>query len=650
MCSDSIAVVDFPIGKMAVMPLDNPGLAHVVSDIQQLCELEGARPMKLATLGNRLDKKSRNFMEQHGLKLRAMLDFCPQPLRLWEEDGCAMVCKERTAHERENLECLRGKRRGEAQKMMRQLSEENAFQEVVREVMCCLLMVPDRTLLVSKIGNRLSRKAQDVLRATKMRMVQLLRCFLDDFILQGQGPAISVFYLHVDTKEHFEFTGPINQIDIDINLSRQRRLMELAADFLQPYRGEQSVSAQDILKRGFGTCLSSSSDACVVFIDCRSSAEQEVSSLPGAILQEDFTWNLLFEEHPKTLFVAFCAMGCSSAKWIMSALGRSHAPPGARSRLFWLMGGVASWAHASGWFQDRQTGRMTRMVHCGMPELLPLYPVGSGDNVVCSESVELSDEERLSVDRATSLRCARLGQIARESRLRLFPSVFCRDAVDILEGNVKAPLVFVDCRDESEIQVSTIDWPLVLTKEQFYVRAPELIRVGMSIVAFCTVGTRAGAWCEKLVGSLSQEDGGGHCLDNAATPQHRLLNLYGGLAAWLHCGGDLVDSSGQKTQRLHAWCKACADVFPVEGVQLVLNEAAPEPPEAKPFVSARKFSGRAFNPAEIIQQLQTLKPEVLSDSLSYASTAIPYNNSRPSQLTYGEPALVKKVWPERPVQ
>lgn len=115
---------------------------------------------------------------------------------------------------------------------------------------------------------------------------------------------------------------------------------------------------------------------------------------------------------------------------------------------------------------------------------------------------------------------------------RVFPDVPGIDASALRAALDADAVVLVDVRTLEERATSTI--PGAISREEFEERAHELR--GSAVVTYCTIGYRSGAYAEQLLGEGWDA-----------------RNFVGSLLAWTHAGGDLVDSEGQPTQRLHVY-------------------------------------------------------------------------------------------------
>ena len=103
-----------------------------------------------------------------------------------------------------------------------------------------------------------------------------------------------------------------------------------------------------------------------------------------------------------------------------------------------------------------------------------------------------------------------------------------REAMKLLQ---EGKAVFVDVREAKEQKVSML--PGAITEEQL-LRSPE--KYGDRIlIGYCTISYRSGKLAQKLKAKgLS------------------MLNLRGGLLAWVHDGGKVYDQNGE-TRRIHVY-------------------------------------------------------------------------------------------------
>jgi len=110
------------------------------------------------------------------------------------------------------------------------------------------------------------------------------------------------------------------------------------------------------------------------------------------------------------------------------------------------------------------------------------------------------------------------------------PDIQISDAMRLLQ---EGKALFIDVREEKEQKVSML--PGAVTEKQF-LKNPEKYR-DRTLVGYCTISYRSGKLAEKL---------------NAQGIT--LLNLKGGLLAWVHAGGKVYDQSGE-TKRIHVYGK-----------------------------------------------------------------------------------------------
>jgi sodium/bile acid cotransporter 7 len=110
------------------------------------------------------------------------------------------------------------------------------------------------------------------------------------------------------------------------------------------------------------------------------------------------------------------------------------------------------------------------------------------------------------------------------------PDIQIYDAMRLLQ---EGKALFIDVREEKEQEVSML--PGAVTEKQF-LKNPGKYR-DRTLVGYCTISYRSGKLAEKL---------------NAQGIT--LLNLKGGLLAWVHAGGKVYDQSGE-TKRIHVYGK-----------------------------------------------------------------------------------------------
>jgi rhodanese-related sulfurtransferase len=92
--------------------------------------------------------------------------------------------------------------------------------------------------------------------------------------------------------------------------------------------------------------------------------------------------------------------------------------------------------------------------------------------------------------------------------------------------------VFIDIRAQKEQAVSML--PGAITEAEF-LKDPEAF-AGRTLIGYCTISYRSGKLAEKL-----------------AAKGIVLLNLRGGMLAWVHAGGKIYDRNGHETRRIHVY-------------------------------------------------------------------------------------------------
>jgi sodium/bile acid cotransporter 7 len=101
------------------------------------------------------------------------------------------------------------------------------------------------------------------------------------------------------------------------------------------------------------------------------------------------------------------------------------------------------------------------------------------------------------------------------------------------ELDAGADFLIVDVRPSSERDVATI--PGAMSREELELRKPD---PETRVVTVCTVGARSGRYARTL-----------------RRQSWDVANLEGGLLAWTHVRGPLVDASGEPTRSLHVYGK-----------------------------------------------------------------------------------------------
>ena len=116
---------------------------------------------------------------------------------------------------------------------------------------------------------------------------------------------------------------------------------------------------------------------------------------------------------------------------------------------------------------------------------------------------------------------------------KAFPDISDISAEDALALSVHSMPVFVDVRGPSEQAVSML--PGAITEEEF-LQNPAA-HGDRTVIGYCTISYRSG----KLAQKLQKKD-------------IRMLNLRGGILAWLHAGGKIY-REGVPTNQVHVYGK-----------------------------------------------------------------------------------------------
>ena len=114
-----------------------------------------------------------------------------------------------------------------------------------------------------------------------------------------------------------------------------------------------------------------------------------------------------------------------------------------------------------------------------------------------------------------------------------FPGVQDIDPADAMQLFQERRAIFIDVREEKEQTVSML--PGAITEKQF-LKDPKQYR-DRTLIGYCTISYRSGKLAEKMKAR--------------GIP---LINLKGGLLAWVHVGGKVYDKNGE-TKRIHVYGK-----------------------------------------------------------------------------------------------
>ncbi len=98
-------------------------------------------------------------------------------------------------------------------------------------------------------------------------------------------------------------------------------------------------------------------------------------------------------------------------------------------------------------------------------------------------------------------------------------------------------VVFLDAREKPEFDISHIRGALWVGYDTFQWRKVAKLPKNQKIVVYCSVGYRSEKIAEKLV-KMGFKD---------------VFNLYGGIFAWKHAGGQVVNGQGKTTEKVHTF-------------------------------------------------------------------------------------------------
>lgn len=113
-----------------------------------------------------------------------------------------------------------------------------------------------------------------------------------------------------------------------------------------------------------------------------------------------------------------------------------------------------------------------------------------------------------------------------------FPAIRGISAQSALVLHQQGQAVFVDVRKPAEMEVSMLPDAV---SEREYKTHPDRFQ-NKTVIAYCTIGLRSGEFAEKM-----------------AEQGIIVLNMEGGILAWLWAGGILQDAGGRTVKQVHVY-------------------------------------------------------------------------------------------------
>ena len=112
-------------------------------------------------------------------------------------------------------------------------------------------------------------------------------------------------------------------------------------------------------------------------------------------------------------------------------------------------------------------------------------------------------------------------------------------AVTVAEIVDSKNIIFIDCREKREYDVSHIFQALRVGYEDFDISRVNNLSKDTRIVAYCSIGKRSENITRKLI----------------AAGFFNAVNLYGGIFEWVNEGNPVYDNRESRTTRVHAYGK-----------------------------------------------------------------------------------------------
>eukprot|EP00929_Paragymnodinium_shiwhaense_P072349 TRINITY_DN36724_c0_g1_i1.p1 TRINITY_DN36724_c0_g1~~TRINITY_DN36724_c0_g1_i1.p1 ORF type:complete len:153 (-),score=15.72 TRINITY_DN36724_c0_g1_i1:291-749(-) len=89
-------------------------------------------------------------------------------------------------------------------------SPATAVVDLLQDVAGVLLERRRNKLTLTLVGARLSATSRAFMRARRIGLRSVLLCYMNDFVLQGQGQGITVEYLHTSVKTEWDMCFEVN--------------------------------------------------------------------------------------------------------------------------------------------------------------------------------------------------------------------------------------------------------------------------------------------------------------------------------------------------------------------------------------------------------------------------------------------------------
>ncbi|OJJ21557.1 rhodanese [marine bacterium AO1-C] len=124
---------------------------------------------------------------------------------------------------------------------------------------------------------------------------------------------------------------------------------------------------------------------------------------------------------------------------------------------------------------------------------------------------------------------------------QMLENLLTHSVKEVQAGEVmrQSNIIFLDAREKPEFEVSHIPNARWIGYDNFDKKSVANLPKNQKIIVYCSVGYRSEKITEKLL-KMGFKD---------------IANLYGGVFAWKHAGGKVVNSKGQTTEKVHTFNK-----------------------------------------------------------------------------------------------